>query len=231
MKNAVIIQQVYKYYWWDDFKPLIDFARPIHQAYADKWDMDYLTVVGNVREDWEAWHGGWAKVELIRQMLEKGYDFVFWVDADCLIVDDGVDLREGTPEGIGMVLHDGPGTPGPHLNVGIMLIKNSPRVREFINDWAARYPGTNDFPWFEQGEIHKMRQIEKYAGVIQQIDNKWNSCTHARTHVDDAVIEGWHGMGNGAERLALMVEFVKRKVEKESGITGGAPNVPRSLDG
>lgn len=217
-RNGVLIQQVYKYYWWDDFKPMLDFAQPIHQAYADKWDMDYLTVVGNVREDWEAWHGGWAKVELVRQMLEKGYDYVFWVDADCLIVDDRVDLREGTPEGIGMVLHDGPGTPGPHLNVGVMLIKNSEKVRHFVKEWISRYPGNNEFPWFEQGEIHKMKN--DYPGVVFQIENKWNSCTHARTHVDDAVIEGWHGMGNGAERLAQMIEYVRQKAQSGSRPTG-----------
>ena len=225
MNNAVIIQQVYTYFWEDSFIPLLDFMKPMHQKYADKWNMDYLTVYGNVREDWARNTGGWAKLELVREMLERGYDYVFWVDADCLIVDDGVDLRTGTPEGIGMVEHNGAGTPGPHLNVGVMLIKNSAKIRQFVEDWIARYPGTTEFPWYEQGEVHKMKQIEKYAGVIHKIDNKWNSCTYAQTNVPDAVIQGWHGMGNGQTRLEFMKAYL---LERESGNTGDAPNVPRS---
>lgn len=220
--NAVIIQQVYTYFWEDSFIPLLDFMKPMHQAYADKWKMDYLTVYGNVREDWAKNTGGWAKLELIREMLKRDYEYVFWVDADCLIVDDSVDLREGAPEGIGMVLHNGAGTPGPHLNVGVMLIKNSQKVRDFIDDWISRFPGTTEFPWYEQGEVHKMKSIEKYAGVIHQIDNKWNSCLYANTHVDDSVIEGWHGCGTGQQRLALMKDYLSKKAQ-----SGHAPNVAR----
>lgn len=223
--NAVIIQQVYTYFWGDSFAPLLDYVKPRHQAYAKKWDMDYLTVYGNVREDWPRNTGGWAKIQLIKDMLEKGYEYVFWIDADCAIADMDTDLRTGTPEGIGMVEHNGPGTPGPHLNVGVMLVKNSPKIQRFIDDWILRYPGEPVFPWFEQGEVYKMRQIEKYAGVIHQIGSKWNSCTFANTAVNDAVIQGWHGMGDAKKRLEFMKAYLS---ELESGKTGDAPNVPRS---
>jgi len=213
MNNAVIVQQVYTYFWQDSFAPMLDFAKPIHAEYAKKWNMDYLTVYGNVREDWTRNTGGWAKLQLVKDMLARDYEHVFWVDADCLIVDDSVDLREGAPEGIGMVLHNGAGTPGPHLNVGVMLIKNSEKVRSFVDDWIARYPGTNNFPWFEQGEVHKMKSDPKYAGTIHQIDNKWNSCAYARTRVPDAVIEGFHGMGNAHARLELMKAYLSEKAD------------------
>ena len=113
-----------------------------------------------------------------------------------------------------MVMHDGLGTPGPHLNVGIMLMQNTPRVREFFDEWVTRYPGTTEFPWWEQGEAHKMRQDPKWAGVVIEIPAKWNSCIAAANHVEDAVIEAWHGMGNGAQRYEQMKAFLSL-LEKE----------------
>lgn len=221
MKDAVLVQQCYSFYHNDDYRPMLDLVRNRHQKYADKWHMDYLTVIGSVKPEWQAWNGGWAKVELVRKMLAQGYEYVFWVDADAMIVDLNVDLRNGCPDGIGMVKHDGPGTPGPHLNVGVMLIKNNLRVRALVDEWASRYPGTTEFPWYEQGEIHKMRNDPKWQDVIIEIPAKWNSCLAAANHVEDCVIEGWHGMGNGAMRYLQMSDFMR--ILEESGKTDAIP--------
>jgi len=216
MRDAVLIQQVYNWFHNDDYRPMLELVKDRHQAYADKWQMDYLTVIGAVKPEWEAWHGGWAKVELIRQMLEKDYQYVCWVDADAMIVDLNTDLRTGCPTGIGMVKHDGTGTPGAHLNVGVILMQNSADVRAFVNEWASHYPGTTEFPWYEQGEIHKMRSEAKWAGAIEEIPAKWNSCLAAANHVEDAIIEGWHGMGNGSMRYLQMSQYLRILQEKET---------------
>lgn len=212
MKDAVIIQQVYKRHEWEHnqaFWSAIELVRKRHQDYADKWGFDYLIVHGEVKDDWLPNHGGWAKIELVRRMLAQGYKYVCWIDADAMIVDMDTDLRDGCPEGIGMVLHNGPGTPGPHLNVGVMLIQNSERVKAFVDEWASRYPGTTEFPWHEQGEAHKMARDPKWQDVVIQIENKWNSCIWAQTHVEKMVIEGWHGMGNGQQRYEQMKKFME----------------------
>lgn len=212
MRDAVIIQHVYKRHEWTENEPYhaaLDLVYKRHLAYADKWNMDYLVVRGEVRVDFKPNNGGWAKLELVRMALADGYKFIIWIDADAMIVDMDTDLREGCPEGLGMVLHTGPGTPGPHLNVGVMLIQNTPRVRALVDEWLTRYPGTTEFPWYEQGEAHKLARDPKWQDVIIQIDSKWNSCIYAGTHVDNAIIEAWHGMGNGAMRLAQMRQFMK----------------------
>ena len=219
MNDGVIVQQVYaRHEWWwnEPFKEALELVRPRHQAYANKWHFDYLVVIGEVREDWLPNHGGWAKVELMRQMLAKGYQYVIWIDADAMIIDMDTDLREGCPQGLGMVLHHGAVTPGPHLNVGVMMIQNSEKVRAFFDEWASRYPGTNEFPWYEQGEANKMAKEPKWQGVVIQIEDKWNSCIAAENHVDNAVIEGWHGMGDAYMRLQQMQEFIKT-LDPESG--------------
>lgn len=210
MKDAIIITQCYKFPQ-NDFRPMMELARPVHQAYADKWGMDYLTVVGSVVPEWILEMGGWAKLELCRQMLVKGYQYVFWVDADALIVDINTDLRAGCPDGIGLVEHHGFRVPGPHLNVGVMLIRNSERVIKFFEEWITRYPGTDKFPWREQGEAHKMRQDPEWEGIVHEIHAKWNSCMDGGSHVEDAVIEAWHGMGSGVQRYAQMLARINEQ--------------------
>jgi hypothetical protein len=225
VNDGVIIQQAYnKHEWNDDYHPALELVRERHQAYADKWKFDYLVVFGEVRLDWEVSHGGWAKLELVRQMLAKGYKYVVWVDADAMIVDMNTDLREGCPEGLGMVVHNGAGTPGPHMNVGVMLMQNSERVRAFFDEWVTRYPGTTEFPWYEQGEAHKMAHDPKWAGVVIEIDKRWNSCVYAETHVNNAVIEGWHGMGTPAQRTEQMRTFLD--LLNKSGIESGLIPAP-----
>jgi hypothetical protein len=216
MNNAVVIQQAYRgRQWIGSFIPALELVEPIHFAYCKKWSIDYMSVIGEVRADYLPNQGGWAKIELVRQALAKGYKYVMWVDADAMIVDINTDLRAGCPEGVGMVLHNGRGTPGPHLNVGVMLVKNSDRVKAFYEELASRYPGTTDFPWYEQGEANKMAKDPKWQDVVFQIDNKWNSCLWANTHVDDAVIEAWHGMGDPAQRTAQMQAYLEILIRKE----------------
>jgi hypothetical protein len=232
MKNAVLIQHAYGHYFTEDYRPMIELVRERHQAYADKWQMDYLVAFGAVKTEWKADNGGWAKLELVRLMLEKGYEYVFFMDADAMIIDLNTDLRDGCPDGLGMVVHNGPGTPGPHMNVGIMFVKNSERVRALFVEWASRYPGTTTFPWYEQGEAHKMRSEDKWKDIIIEIPAKWNSCLAASNHVNDAVIEGWHGMGNGVQRYQQMkayLEILKQKEtesdERQPPANGGEVNV------
>lgn len=210
MNNAVLVQHVYKtaappYGGAYSFEPMLEAARPRHASYAKRHDMDYLIVKGQVRPEWEIVKGGWAKLEIIRQMLARGYEYVFYVDADALIVDMGADLRDGAPpEGIGLIQHQGPGVPGPHLNVGIMFIRNGERVRKFIDWWITQYPGSTQPFWAEQGVLNDARNKPEWADLIHRIDDKYNSCAAGANISPAPVIEAWHGMGDAMARTALL---------------------------
>ena len=220
MNDGIIITQVYDFWNQESYKPMLDLVKPMHQAYAAKHRFDYMTVVGPVKKEWGPNTGGWAKIELIRQVLwTDKYKYICWIDADAAIINDEVDLRTGCPPGaIGMVQHNGPGTPGPHLNVGVILIGAEAKLKPLFEEWVSRYPGTTEFPWYEQGEIHKMRKDPKWAEMIKEIEPKWNSCLAGSNHTDEMVIEGWHGMGTGAQRFYQMNRFLHEigKIPNES---------------
>ena len=223
MNDAVFIQHVYKtpgppYGGIYSFEPMLELARPFHAAYTKRHKMDYLIVKGQVRQEWDIYNGGWAKLEIIRQMLARGYEYVFYIDADALVVDMTADLRDGTPaEGLGLVQHQGPLVPGPHLNVGIMLIRNSERGRKFFDWWIAQYPGSREPFWAEQGVLNNARNNPEWGDLIHRIDDKYNSCEAGANVSPAPVIEAWHGMGDAQMRT----EHMRACIARLKGATNG----------
>src|SRR5882672_4878826 len=72
---------------------LLDFAAPLHTVYARKWGWDYWCIRGNMMPS--AVHPFWNKAALVMTAVGFGtYNLIVWMDADCLIVDHNVDLRD-----------------------------------------------------------------------------------------------------------------------------------------
>lgn len=161
-----------------------------HAAYARAHKMDYQAQFGDYLPERGVYTGAWHKIAMIRDALEKGYEYVFWVDTDAGIVDFGVDLRSAfTGDGdIGAVEHDANNIP-KHLNVGVVFVRNTERARQFIKEWWDSFPGEER--WVEQGSFNKL--AEKYPDVVFRLDDKWNS-TVGVNESDDPIIKGWHGV-------------------------------------
>lgn len=201
MSKAILIQQVYT---GSPYSELLAFQFGRNLNYCKAHDMDYSVNYGNIVEQWKLEYGGWAKTALIWGALNK-YEHVIWLDVDTLIADLSADLRDGCPAfGIGMTLHN---PAHPVYNVGAMYVTNSEEVRAFIYEWMGWYPGPIG-GWYEQAMINLLIQIPKFSNMVTPIDYKWNSTRAANIHVDNAVVEGFHGEGDYARRLQLMKEFL-----------------------
>lgn len=201
--DAVIIQQIYQD---GGFINAINLTMPRLLSYAKRWEIDFDFHYGNIMDQWDLKFGGWAKLPLILSALERGYKYVIWLDADTVIADINIDLRDGCPEdGIGMVKHHGP---PEHFNVGVMYFTNTLRVRQFLAYWILWYPGPAD--WREQAVLNLLCKIPE-LNVVRMIDNKWNSTRLAGCHVDNAIVEGFHGEGTADERAELMRLFMENR--------------------
>lgn len=202
MNNAVLIQQAYP---GKGFEPMIELTRERNATYCKKWSMDYRVVIDAVNPEWQMEQGGWAKLLLIRDALNQGYEYVVWLDADAMIYDLDTDLRDGCPKGIGACYHRIPQL--NHWNVGVMLMQNTSEVRDFIAEWIAQFPGAND-GWFEQGAFNRLGMKSK---VVHTLSDKWNATVNVNM-VPDAVILGFHGYGDAKQRY----EAMKRISDKEA---------------
>lgn len=207
--NALILQSCIN--WKAEMVKALDWLEPIHQAYADKWGMDYWANREIVIEtDDPEYNPAWDRIKLMMDLLDEGkYEYIFWIDHDCVIVDFDTDLRTGLDEGkdFGLVLHPGiPGHPqlGAHFNMGVMLVRCTERMNEFIHEvWARRFSGP---PWYEQDVVNGLLREFKWMNMFQIADDKWNSTLQVNDS-PNPVIMAFHGHGSHHDvdyRLNLM---------------------------
>ncbi len=208
MNNAILIQQAYPGLGFDK---MLALTEPHHRAYCEKHGIDYQCVYDNVFEH-DPVLGSWAKIELIKQALAKEYDYVFWLDADTLIVDMETDLSEAiAPFSIGACWQRIPQL--HHWNVGALYVDNCIETAEFINEWLQAYPSPNN--WNEQGVFNRMAMQGK---TVVTISDKWNATVQV-SEVPDAVVLGFHGQGNPEYRLQLMRDTFNKLFPKETTVT------------
>jgi hypothetical protein len=213
MNTGLIIQQCWSS---NDFADAHRLTYQRHASYARAFKFDYWNIVGDIHPEQNV-HGGWSKIWLLKWALERGYEFIAWIDSDAAIVNGQVDLRTIFAEGgdpnsglIGAVEHNAPWFKDngmeAHHNIGVMYFRTGPLVVEFIDDWLSRYPG--EPRWAEQGSFNKMIVEEKYKDIFVSCPAKWNSTVNVNL-VPDAIVMGWHGIYPVAKRLEMMKNTFK----------------------
>jgi hypothetical protein len=166
--------------------------------------MDYQVYFGDYT-DRSVFTGGWDKIKLIQDALNRGYEYVFWIDTDAAIIDFSVDLRDAfTDKFIGCCEHKRENLPKEydiptHLNVGVTFVKNGNGVKEFIQEWWDSFPG--DKRWVEQGSFNEM--AKKYPEIVFKMDDRFNATVNVNM-CEKPVILGWHGIQPDSKRFNMM---------------------------
>jgi len=203
INDAVILQQVYANTWGSLNIPascmnnMLRMTYLRHTAYAIAHKMDYVNIMGDIFPNMLSEAGSWAKVGMIKEYLGKGYQYVFWVDADAAIEDFDTDLRDAVKEvEWGACEHDPDKSEylrkanvPKHINIGVMYIKNTEGTKKFVDMWLNTYPGISR--WAEQGSFNDL--MVEYPGVVGKIDDKWNA-TLKVNEVEKPVVRGFHGL-------------------------------------
>jgi hypothetical protein len=217
INDAAIIQQVYSCTFGslaiaaNCFNNMLRMTYLRHSAYAAAHNMDYYNIQGDVFPDMLSEAGAWAKVGLVKEMLDKGYKYVFWIDADAAIMDFTTDLRDAVKDcDIGACEHDPAKSQylkdnkvDKHINVGVMYFKNTTGTKKFVDKWLASYPGP--VRWADQGAFNAL--LIEFPGVVKVIDDKWNATVNVN-ECDKPVILAWHGIPY-QKRYELMKDKLK----------------------
>lgn len=177
MNDALLLQQAS-----GPCKRLLAMTHERHRVYAEKFGMDYWSIFGGLDH---GRHPVWDKLYWIRDALAMHYTYVFWVDADAVIVNTYEDLRPAVSSPIMAVRHPGP---PEHWNLGVMLIRNHPEARAIVDDVIAHGPGVA--PWYEQTIFNVI--APQYDGLIRRLDDRFNS-TFGINEAPDPMISAAHG--------------------------------------
>lgn len=208
MNNAILIQCATPYPGTD----MMELTKAHHEVYCQRHAIDFQYFIGNVL-DRPITLGGWDRIELMRRAMEKGYEYVAWIDPDVLIFRPEIDIRKAFEPGkIGVCWHRIPQL--HHWNTGVMYVHNTPKTYQFIVEWLASYPAPDD-GWLEQGVFNRMARA---GDLVVTLSDKWNATIDV-SMVPDAVVLGFHGQGDTLRpnyRLDLMRSFLGQIAKRES---------------
>ena len=187
-------------------RELLAESAPTLAAYAERHGWSVVLT----SEDLEpARPASWSKVKLIRELLPE-YDFVFWIDADAIIVDLERDLLAEVTEDADAWFARHPqayDAGAAVLNAGVFLVRSTPFAEDLLGAvWSAEE--FIDHNWWENAALldllgysldapyPKVRESE-WQRRIGELDLAWNSVPgycesahpainhHARSDHDD----------------------------------------------
>ena len=129
----------------------------------------------------------WSKIPLIQEAFRAGAEFVWWVDADALVVDPSRSVRDVIEPGkdFYLVRHDDGRRRSP--NAGIMLLRNTPWMTNVLQQiWDMEE--YTEHKWWETAAITHLLSPESFAeaGIpddrqrmddapVEWLGNEWNS--------------------------------------------------------
>lgn len=120
-------------------KDIRSFAEPIfknNKEYCEKHGYDWVEH-WKLKEGWPQIAGAsWSKIPYILDELDKGYDWVFWIDADALVMDNEVKLEEFTDDRFDFIITSS----GASWQCGVFFTQNTDLSRELLNEVYERGP-------------------------------------------------------------------------------------------
>ncbi len=196
-------------------KDYAEIPSTVNHRYAKYYGYDYY--VENSRLSPR--HPCWDKVLLALDSLNKGYDYVWIVDADLMILNHQINLLTNIiqPHSTAhVILSSDASNAGvfdkPWVNTGSIVYKNSEWTREFLSHWWTNSGEYLDKPLWEQSALNELIQVseEIKQNIAILPEQALNSVfTHECNDADQFCL---HLMAiSNAERKALF-EWYQHKV-------------------
>ena len=125
-----------------------DWAGPIfdsNKKYCEKHGYSWV-------EHWkvkdESRPASWSKILYILDELNNNYDWVFWIDADAIVMDDSVKLEEFIDDRFDFVITKDEGS----WNAGVFFVQNTDLAKDLLEYTYSKEEFINHPKW-EQGAL------------------------------------------------------------------------------
>jgi len=134
-----------------------------NKAYAEKHGYDwkeYWSVKDKSRPP------AWSKIKYIEETLSQGYDWVFWIDADAVIMNHSIDFAKFLDDNYDFILCKDAFS----WNTGAWFIKNTPEALDLLKQtWEAK-EYINAFLWEQGAFMNKAYELGVRIKVHKQRD-------------------------------------------------------------
>lgn len=189
----------------EEHNQLLALTASSHAAYCRRHDITYRREDRAARDPNKTAH--WAKMELLLEGFDQGFDQVCWLDTDCVIVDFDANIFDASGFGIAVCeCYDSPDIVR-HLNTGFMIATDSSRVREFLRVWHTSIdPGQ----WADQGAFIHLMAARPNREILTVLPNRYNCVA---VHMDDStpVVRAFHGDPQRAAKITTLLAELSAK--------------------
>jgi hypothetical protein len=119
----------------------------------------------------------WGKIPLLQRLLTS-YDFVLWIDADALIIDDTVDLETIVPHDAFQAFVVTPSVPGAGIApcCGVWAFRAGMRAQEFLGE-VWNQDDLIDHAWWEQAAVMRLTGWRVEYPLAKEEPSEWDDGT------------------------------------------------------
>lgn len=111
------------------------YSIDINKKYANRNGYDFIVV--KTPYDKSVTHA-WQKIPAMSDLLNKGYEFVMYIDADAIFNDHNIKIETifDKYKGDFLVCSDKANSNDEYaVNGGMIIVKNTPKVKDLLNKW------------------------------------------------------------------------------------------------
>ena len=134
-----------------------------NKAYAEKHGYDW-------KEYWsvkdESRPPAWSKIKYIEETLSQGYDWVFWIDADAVIMNHSIDFAKFLDDNYDFILCKDAFS----WNTGAWFIKNTPEALDLLKQTWEAEEYIDAFLWEQGAFMNKAYELGGRIKVHKQRD-------------------------------------------------------------
>jgi hypothetical protein len=164
----------------------------------------------------------WLKIALVIRALERGYDWVFFIDADAEVKPDTPPIQQLAESGKSVYLV--PGWSG-RINSGVLIARNTPEAlamfREILANAENPVPDEDSISWGENGHVIHYAKNQPFVKIC---DRKWNN------NSDPAMVDYIRHYSNGPMRdIYTQTRFWRMLFTIEKTLARGQGRVVRKV--
>jgi hypothetical protein len=211
----------------ENFREIADRTLPTMRCYANAFGLEFLSLRPDVSDRPTAW----SKITRIREVLQSGFEYCFYIDTDALFVRFDDDIRDHLTGEKDLYLcwhssnNSEPYEPlAAHYNTGVMVWRNSAWSIEFLGQ-IFRQTEFIDHAWWEQAALLNLLGYRSAFGQgdddpvpdrnahLQRLPVDWNTIV-GRTIGPDPIIRHVAGRSHTRRLVDLDREIALQPVRE-----------------
>lgn len=206
MKNICIVTGYDK-----NYKEIAKVSLPNFVEYCEIHSIDLHISKKNINPNI---HYGWNKFQILKEILPN-YDWVIWIDSDCVFVNKSRDIRDLIDENYSLIIGNNINPPDwyteddCYIENGVFLLKNND-IGNLILDRCLSKP-TFNHPWVDQYKMIVELSHSLFNKHIKKIDLKEINGIHNMNFKRDEIFI-YHCAGGNTISISDKIQLLKNNI-------------------